>query len=340
VGPFVAGSTSSDLISLAGQVELGLRLLEREEQAQDYYRARCEALVTTAREFFFPYERSSALVFQKTRDNPDLPDFIEYIYCWLAENRLCGTILSGVTSDAGTHDQMNEQEADFWEHCSEVAEALLRKYPEDPESFINYFNFDTFPAQPQMHGSAPAGLFTSYQRLVTTTVDNEPTTRVETHYCGPSLISPAFRKQDSDIPTAATHSNQSQSRMFASNDCLVVYDFKIERYVRTIESIHVFENLIYVSRTLANDLGRRLNSQRCALVAAEAQAEIEARKESERLAEEARKPESSSSRRSFDGRPTWCYSGCPTPVGLRVFAVSPPSWNSTSRVCPSGIRHV
>ena len=67
------------------------------------------------------------------------------------------------------------------------------------------------------------------------------------------------------------------------------YDFKIERYVRTIESIHVFESLIYVSSTLANDIGRRLNSQRCARVAAEAQAEVEKRQESQRLAEEAKK---------------------------------------------------
>jgi hypothetical protein len=292
MGPFVAGSRSSDLISLASQGDLGLRLLANEEQGRDYYKARCEALAATAREFFFPYEESSALVFQKTRDTPRLPDFIEYIYCWLAEDRLCGTILSGVTSDAGTHAHMNEQESGFWEHCSEVLEALARKYPETPEFFVNYFNFETYPSRPQIQGTAQEGVFspvTSYQRLVTTTMDNEPKTRVETQYCGPSLVSPALRKHDPDIATGATSESQSSTRTFASKDCLVFYDFKIERYVRTIESIHVFESLIYVSSTLANDIGRRLNSQRCARVAAEAQAEVEKRQESQRLAEEAKK---------------------------------------------------
>jgi hypothetical protein len=41
VGPFFAGSTSSDLIGLALQQDLGLRLLEKKEQTEEYYRQRC-----------------------------------------------------------------------------------------------------------------------------------------------------------------------------------------------------------------------------------------------------------------------------------------------------------
>jgi hypothetical protein len=137
--------------------------------------------------------------------------------------------------------------------------------------------------------SVPANLFTGYQRLVTTTEDNEPTTRIETHYCGPSLVHPSRKNHDSDIPTAATHSRQSARRFFANQDFLVVYDVKIERYVRTIESIHVFENLVSIARKLADELGRQLNSQRCAQIQAQAQTEIDQWKESIKRAGEARR---------------------------------------------------
>ena len=52
-GPFVAGSTSSELIALASQPDLALRILEQEEQSRDYYKARCDALGSAASEFFF-----------------------------------------------------------------------------------------------------------------------------------------------------------------------------------------------------------------------------------------------------------------------------------------------
>ena len=177
VGPFVAGSSSSDLIGLATQPELGLRLLEKADRTSDFYKARCDALEAAAREFFFEFDGCSSMIFQKTRDTTSLPDFVEYVYGWLADDRLCGFILSGVTSDAGTHEQINEQETAFWNHTAEVAEALAAKYPDDPTGFVNFFNFVTFPeslAGAANGGHLPAAL-TRYERLVTSTIDNEPT---------------------------------------------------------------------------------------------------------------------------------------------------------------------
>jgi hypothetical protein len=134
----------------------------------------------------------------------------------------------------------------------------------------------------------PANLFTVYQRLVKATIDHEPA-RIETQYCGPALVDSARKNPDSDIPAAATHSSQCTRRFFANPDFFVVYDVKIERYVRTIESIHVFENLIYIARKQADDLGRQLNSQRCGQIQSQAQAEIDQWRESIKRAEQARK---------------------------------------------------
>ncbi len=58
-GPFVAGSTSSELIALASQPDLALRILEQEERIRDYY-ARCEALRSAASEFFLDYHNCPA----------------------------------------------------------------------------------------------------------------------------------------------------------------------------------------------------------------------------------------------------------------------------------------
>jgi hypothetical protein len=49
--------------------------------------------------------------------------------------------------------------------AAEVAEALSRKYPESPESFVNFFNVGTYSELPQLPASVPANLFTGYQRL-------------------------------------------------------------------------------------------------------------------------------------------------------------------------------
>jgi hypothetical protein len=289
VGPFVAGSTSAEVIALAGRGDQGLRVLDAEEQKREYFQGRCEALQTAASEFFFPYERTSTLILQKTREVPTLPDFIEYVFCWLADDRLAGFILSGVTSDAGTHEQINEQEAAFWDHTAEVTLALGQKYPENPEIFLNYFNYETSLVIPHLPAGAPQQVFSAYSRLVTSTVENEPSTRVETHYCGPALVVAARKKLDAEISTAATHSMQSSRKFFANDEFIVVYDFKIERYVRTIESIHVFENIVYLSKVLGQELGQRLNAQHCAAVQAGARAEIERWQDSIRQAEEAKK---------------------------------------------------
>jgi hypothetical protein len=285
----VAGVTSGELCALPVQEELGLRLLAQEDQARDHYRTRCSALHSVAAEFFYNYQGSSSLIFQKTRESPRLPDFVEYVCAWMAGDQLCGTILSGVTSDAGSHAQINEQEAVFCEHAAEVAQALSSRYPEKLEPFVNYFNFQTYPSLPQVHGFAVEGCLTGYQKLVTVNLEGEPSTRIDTHYCGPAFLLPSRKKHDAEIPTAATHSSQASSQAYASKDTVVIYDFKVERYVRTIESIHVFENLIYLSRALADDLGRRLNGERCELERAHAQAEIDQWKESLRRAEEAKR---------------------------------------------------
>jgi hypothetical protein len=287
VALFTAGSRSSDLVKLASQEDSGLRLLTAEDQKRDYYKARCEALSLAAREFFFDYESASSLILEKTRDTGQLPEFVEYVYCWLAEDRLCGFILSGVTSDAGSHEQINQQEAAFWDHASEVAEALSQKYPQTPEVFVNFFNFATYAAQPRLPSGTPADLISEYQELVDASDDTEPGIRLETHFAGPTLLPCVRRPEDSDIATAA-RTRQSNRKSFASSDYLVLYDVKIERYVRTIESFHVFEDLVYISQKLVDELGRKLNSERCRQIQSQAQAQIDRWNESKRRAEAAR----------------------------------------------------
>ena len=201
LGPLVAGSRSSELCDLAGQDTMGLRLLGKEDQERDYYRTRCGALTSLARGFFYNYSGSSSLIFQKIRETPLLPDFVEYIYCWLAEDRLCGAILSGVTSDAGSHAQINEQEGLFREHAAEVAQALSSRYPESLEHFVNLFNFAVYPTLPQVEDLPVQEILTGYPRLVTAAgVDGEPGNQVETHYCGPTIRLAVPVKHDSEHP--------------------------------------------------------------------------------------------------------------------------------------------
>lgn len=288
LGPFPAGSTSADLVALVAQGDLGLRVLDAEEQARDYYKARCEAIEKVAQEFFFAYPGSKALILQKVRDSALLPEFAEYVYCWFADDRLCGAILSGVTSDAGTHAQVNEQEAASEQHAAEVAEALGRKYPEQPGRFVNFFDFEILPAPPAVEGSASEDLHAPFERLATQE-ESEPCTRVETAYCGPSLVSFVGRPLAAEIPTGSTHSAQSSRKAYANPDCLVIYDYKLERYVRTIESIHVYETLIYVSRSLNEDLGRRLNARQAQAVREQAAAAIDEWRQTIERAENARR---------------------------------------------------
>jgi hypothetical protein len=91
-----------------------------------------------------------------------------------------------------------------------------------------------------------------------------------------------------DIATATAHTSQSARRIFCNDQWFVVYHHAIERYVRTIESLHVFTNLVYMSRSVMDDLGRKLNAQRGAQVEAEARRVIEDWEESLHQALEAK----------------------------------------------------
>ena len=92
-----------------------------------------------------------------------------------------------------------------------------------------------------------------------------------------------------EIATAATHSSQSTRKFYSNEEFLVIHDYKLERYVRTIESLHIFTNLVYIARKLADDLGRQLNARRCAEIRAEAGREVGHWRETISRAEQARK---------------------------------------------------
>jgi hypothetical protein len=288
IGPFPARASSGNLIELASTQEFGLRLVDSEEQARDYYRQRCESLSAAAREFFYDYEGSAALVFQKAGDSEQIPEFIEYIYCWLARDTLGGVILFGVSSDAGTHEQIDLQENAFWDQSAEIAAALGRKYTQNPESLVNYFNFEQYTVLPHVAGIEPMSVFLAFEELVTTVEDHGAGTTVETHYSGPAVVRASQRKLHPDRASAAAHASLCARTLFCNDDCFVIYNQAIERYVRSIESLHAFTNLVYLSREVMDGLGRRLNSERSARIQAEAQREIDRWQESLRLAEEAK----------------------------------------------------
>ena len=289
VGPFVVGSTASDLIALALQPELGLRVVQQNEQMQENYRQRCEGLCAAAKEFFYDYEESTSLVFQKMGDSKQIPDFIEYIYCWFIEDRLGGLIFFGVISDAGTHEEIDQHENSLRARSAEIAEALSSKYTQSTESLINYFNFDLYAVPPPVAASESKDVFLSFQRLVTGIEETDKRTRIETRYCGPTLVQASRRKPGADAPTGAAHTSHFSRKTFGNDDFFVLYDHDIERYVRTIESLHVSTTLVYLSRRVMDDLGRKLNSKRTAEVQAEARKEVAGWEESLRQAEEARR---------------------------------------------------
>ena len=274
VGPFVTGSTASDLIALAQQQDLGLRMLSKQEQEQDYYRHRCEDLFNKAKEFFHDYEDASFLVFRKTTNSKHLPDFIGWIYCWFARDRLSGMIFSGVSSEAGTHEQINEHEIAFRNHSSELVEALSSKYTRSPDFFVNYFNFEVSSSMPSVPGNDSKDVFTGFQRLVTVMEENEQRTKLETHYYGPTIVLSSRQKQRADSAIGAAHMSETSRRIFGNDAFELVYDLDLERYVRTIESLHASTNLVYLSRRMMNDVGKSLNSLLGAQVQAEAQKEV------------------------------------------------------------------
>jgi hypothetical protein len=288
VGPFVAGASSSDLIGLAREQDLGLRMIDAQEQKRDYYRQRCDGLVAAAREFFYDYQGSTSLLFEKTQDSGHTPEFIQYACCWLVQDRLGGLILSGLSSDAGTHEQIDQGENCSWEQSCEIAEALSRKYTQNPGALVNYFNFELYPALPHFPEVDPKSVLSGYQRLVTAQENNESRTRIETHYWGPSVVLASRKKVDPEIATATAHTSRFTRKILCNDQWFVVYNHAIERYVRTIESLHVFTNLVYISRPVMDDVGRTLNAQRGAQVEAEARREIEGWEESLRKEQEAK----------------------------------------------------
>jgi hypothetical protein len=289
VGPFVAGSSMSDVVELAHQQDLGLRLVNKEEQTQRQFRQRCDELYAKAKEFFYDYEESAVLVFQRTVDSKRIPDFIEYLFCWFAQDRLSGLILLGVSSEAGTHEQINQQENAFREQSAEVVEALSGKYPQSLEAVINYFNFELYSGTPPVLRIAPEGVFTGFQRLVTEIDESSDRKRVETQYFGPTVVQSSRRKLGAEVAAGAAHTSQSSRKIFGNDECFVVYDHELERYVRTIESLHAITSLVYLCRRMMDDIGQRLNTAHGAQIQADARREVVAWENALLQAEEAKR---------------------------------------------------
>jgi hypothetical protein len=284
VGPFVAGASASELVRVAQ--ELGLHVVPEDEQQGDYFRQRCDGLKEAAEEFYYDWAGSASLVLQKTGESEKIPEFVEYIHCWLAGDRLCGLILYGVNSEAGARGQIDQHEKAFREQAAEITAALSQKYPRNPDVIVNYFHFDRYPLPPQVPLGDAKNAFASVEVLTGTTEDNESKATIEVHYCGPRIVSATKTRPAPDA--AAASATESVRRIFCSDEWFVVYDQTLELYVRTIESLHAFNSLVYLSRREMDDIGRRLNSERSASLAAETRKQIDAWKESLRQADEAK----------------------------------------------------
>ena len=289
VGPFVAGSTSSEVIALAQHPDTGLRLVDKEEQAQDHFRQRCDGLSAKAKEFFYDYEESTSLVFQRMADSKLIPDFVEYAYCWLAADRLGGLILLGVTSEAGTHEQINQQENAFREQSDEVVEALSCKYPQSLVSLVNYFKFERYMVPPPVSGIVPEIVFTGFERLVNVMDETGNKNRIDTEYFGPAVVLSSRKNLGADVAGGAAHTSQSSRKILGNDAFFVVYDHEIVRYVRTIESLHSITSLVYLSRRIMDDVGRKLNSARGARIQAEARREVDGWENALRAAADAKR---------------------------------------------------
>src|SRR5262249_15942918 len=151
------------------------------------FRQRCSGLFARAKEFFHDDQDSTSIVFERTADSSQIPDFIEYLYCRLIQDRLSGLILFGVSSEAGAHEEINQQEHAFRDQSAELVEALSSKYPQSPDFVINHFNLKLCATPPLLPGNESKNVFTGYQRLVGTLGDNEKRARIETQFFGPTL---------------------------------------------------------------------------------------------------------------------------------------------------------
>jgi hypothetical protein len=286
VGPFVAGSTLSDLMGLAEIENIGLRLVNAQEQLRDPMRQRYQDLRGAAKEYFCEDDQSAALLLQKTGDSEYIPDFVQYVYCWLIEDRLGGLILSGVSTDVGNHEQIDLQESAFWDQSAEIAQALSNKYTQSPAALANYFNFTVFPGLPRAPGIDPQGVFSAFPRLVKSEDGHEPAASIATYYWGPAVLLPSDREIGAEVAASAAHTSEAARRICCNDHWIVVCSHSVERYVRTIESLHVYTKLIYISRQVMDEVGRKLIAQRGAQVEAEARAEIDRFKESRFKSEE------------------------------------------------------
>jgi hypothetical protein len=270
----VAGSTSKELLALAEQPALALGIVGADQHQANQSRQRCDELKAAAKEFFYDYETAASLVFQKTGDSEFIPEFIQYVYCWLVQDRLGGLIFSGLSSDAGSHEQMDQTENSYWDQSAEIAEALLSKYNQNPRLLLNYFNFVVYGTPPRIPDVDPKEVFSGFPRLVTCDGNNEMKTRIETQYWGPSVLLSSDSASGQELATGAAHTSAAVRKIFCNDHWLVVCNHKVERYVRTIESLHVFTKLVYLSRSIMNDFGRQANAERGAQLQADAQRDI------------------------------------------------------------------
>ena len=189
-------------------------------------------------------------------------------------------MFSGVSTDVGNHEQISEQESAFWDQAAEISLALSTKYNQNPDALVNYFNFMVTPWLPRVPGIEPEGVFQAFPQLVASDLEHEPGVRIETHYWGPSVLLPSDRQLGPVVASNAAHASEDARRIFCNDQWIVICDHSLERYVRTIESLHVYTKLVYLSRQVMDDLGRRLNAERGAKVEAQARAEIKSWEES------------------------------------------------------------
>ena len=74
----------------------------------------------------------------------------------------------------------------------------------------------------------------------------------------------------------------------ANDEFFVIHDHEIVRYVRTIESLHSITSLVYLSRRMMDDVGRRLNSAQ-RKIQAEARREVDGWENALRAAADAKR---------------------------------------------------
>ena len=152
---------------------------------------------------------------------------------------------------------------------------------------MNYFNFMVSPALPRVPGIESEGVFHAFPQLVASDLDHEPG-RIETHYWGPTVLVPSDRQLGPVVASTAAHTSEDARRIFCNDQWIVICDHSLERYVRTIESLHVYTKLVYLSRQVMDEAGRKLNAERGAKVEGQARGEIKSWEESRSRSDQAK----------------------------------------------------